>query len=698
MAHPPTLSALRSLVAARFPTAARRHGAGVPTGVPGLDEALGGGLPAGKLTELVSEGASSGGQLVLARLLQATRAARQRVALIDGADGFAPEAVATDALRHLVWVRAHNLDETLAAADVLVRDGNYAVVVLDLRGIAERVLRRTPSPSWHRLHRAAESRPAAMLVQTPFALVPAVPWRLILRAAPGLAERRRPQAEGAADLTVELVRSTGTAGGEGRMNYAVLRIADFALHALRRSEPALAGRPVALVAGEGRKAVLTEVSPEAAGIEPGFTVTLAMARCPGILLRTREPDAEVEAQRLLLAAAFTLSPRVEATAAGSCTVDLQGAQADRTEAAVRLRLAELAQAGLPARAGVGATPLLAGYAAQAAEPVLIVRDPGAFLRPLPLAVAEPTPAHAEILRGWGLKVLGDLTALTKADIGQRLGAEGVALWERAAGETTRVLRLVEPPKSFVAQWAYEPPVESMEPLLFKLRRVAERIAFELRAANFVAEALTLTLLLEDETDHRRNFRLPEPGADVESWLRVLQTHLDGLRTAARVTGVRLSAAPARPPLKQDGIFDTGLTDPQAFWENLARLGALVGDDRVGTPVLRDSHRPDAFVLEKPAETVPAPAPPLLHPPKGPVLRRFRPPRAVRVELAEARPIAVTGPVTGRLRAAAGPWRVSGEWWMPGSWAVETWQVELAAGGLYQLARTAEGWWLEGILD
>jgi protein ImuB len=482
------------------------------------------------------------------------------------------------------------------------------------------------------------------------------------------------------------------------MSYAVLRIPDFALHALRRSEPALAGRPVALIAGEGRKAALTEVSPEAAGLAPGFTVTLAMARCPGILLRTRAPDAEVEAQRLLLAAAFTLSPRVEATAAGCCTVDLQGAQADRTEAAVRQRLGELGQAGLPARAGLGPTPLLAGYAARRADPLLVVRDPAAFLRPLPLAVAEPTPAHAEILRSWGLQTLGDLTALTKADVGQRLGADGVALWERAAGETARVLRLVEPPRTFVAEWTYEPPVESLEPLLFKLRRFAERIAFELRAASFVAEALTLTLLLEDETDHRRQFQLPEPGADVESWLRVLQTHLDSLRTAARVTGVRLSAAPARPPLKQDGLFETGLTDPQAFWENLARLGAVVGDARVGTPVMCDSHRPDAFVLEKPSETVPPPAPPPIHPPRGPVLRRFRPVRSVQVRLEEERPVAVTGPLAGPVRAAAGPWRVSGEWWRPGSWAVETWQVELAAGGLYQLARTAEGWWLEGVLD
>ena len=120
------------------------------------------------------------------------------------------------------------------------------------------------------------------------------------------------------------------------MNYAVLTIPDFALHALRRSEPNLAGRAVALTAGEGRKAVLTEVSSEARHVAPGCAVTLAMARCPGIVLRVREPGAEVEAQRLLLAAAFTLSPRVEATAAGSCTVDLQGTDATKIEAEMRL--------------------------------------------------------------------------------------------------------------------------------------------------------------------------------------------------------------------------------------------------------------------------------------------------------------------------------------------------------------------------
>jgi len=126
--------------------------------VPAIDEALGDGLPASQLTELVSAAPSSGGQLVLARFLETTRMARQRVALIDAADGFAPHAIPQDALRHLVWVRCRAFADALASGDVLVRDGNYAAVVIDLRGVAEKVLRKQPGTTWHRLHRVITDR------------------------------------------------------------------------------------------------------------------------------------------------------------------------------------------------------------------------------------------------------------------------------------------------------------------------------------------------------------------------------------------------------------------------------------------------------------------------------------------------------------------------------------------------------------
>ncbi len=204
MADPRTLAALRALVAAWSPSDIRT-GAAAPTGVPALDTALGGGLPGGLLTELVCP-PGAGGQLVLARLLETSRAARQRVALIDATDGFAPEAVPPDALHHLVWVRGRSLAEALGAADILVRDGNYAVVLLDLRDVPPAALQRTPATVWHRLHRAVEPQPAAGLVLSRHGLVPAVRRRLVLEATWTADTPCTPQAERAARLQVRAVR------------------------------------------------------------------------------------------------------------------------------------------------------------------------------------------------------------------------------------------------------------------------------------------------------------------------------------------------------------------------------------------------------------------------------------------------------------------------------------------------------------
>jgi hypothetical protein len=209
-----TLAELRTLMAARLPARSRKPGGSVPTGVRALDDALGGGLPAGQLTELVSAGPGSGGQTVFAQLLLATRGTQQRIALIDGADGFAPEAVPADTLRHLVWVRGGSPEEALAAADLLVRDGNYAVVVLDLRGLSERALLKQPASVWHRLHHAAGGAAPAVLVQTTTPLVAAVPWRLVLRATHPLLRQHLPREILAAGLTVEIARGHAPAAGE----------------------------------------------------------------------------------------------------------------------------------------------------------------------------------------------------------------------------------------------------------------------------------------------------------------------------------------------------------------------------------------------------------------------------------------------------------------------------------------------------
>lgn len=163
---PESLAALRLLLAERFPQAAPRPAAVLPTGVAAIDEAGDGGLPVGGITEVVALAPSAGGQLLISSLLAATRARRMRAALVDAIDAFDPQSHEPPLLQHLVWVRCHTLDEAMHAADILVRDANLSLVIVDLRGVAGRALRRVPATTWYRLQRALERTDMAMVVLT----------------------------------------------------------------------------------------------------------------------------------------------------------------------------------------------------------------------------------------------------------------------------------------------------------------------------------------------------------------------------------------------------------------------------------------------------------------------------------------------------------------------------------------------------
>jgi len=173
------LAALRHLLAERFPSAPRTAGRVLATGLPALDAATGG-LPLSAVTEVVCAAPSCGGHLLLAQLLAVTRAARTLVALIDGHDEFDPASLPPDLLAHLVWVRCAGAAEALAAADLLARDANFALVVLDLRRASAGELRRIPAPTWYRLQRAVEGADLALLVATPRPVVPSAQLRLLL--------------------------------------------------------------------------------------------------------------------------------------------------------------------------------------------------------------------------------------------------------------------------------------------------------------------------------------------------------------------------------------------------------------------------------------------------------------------------------------------------------------------------------------
>jgi hypothetical protein len=161
----------------------QRAGRSVPvlsTRLPAVDEPLGGGLPLGAVTELICVAPSCGGQLLLAQLLAAARETRQRVALVDACDAFDPSSHVPGLYRHLVWVRCADVPAALQATDLMARDANFGLVVLDLKNADARELRRTPATTWYRLQRAVEPTALALLVITTRPTVPSAQLRLEL--------------------------------------------------------------------------------------------------------------------------------------------------------------------------------------------------------------------------------------------------------------------------------------------------------------------------------------------------------------------------------------------------------------------------------------------------------------------------------------------------------------------------------------
>ena len=205
-----TLSSLRALLAERFPQAARTDSRVLATGLPAIDESVGG-VPCGALTEIVCATPSCGGQLLLGELLRSTREACGRTALVDAHDSFDPQSWPEDWLMHLVWVRCNNTAVALQTADILARDANFQLLLLDVRLAPLAELRQTPASFWYRLQRAVEPADLAMVVLTPKASVPSAELRFQLDRSHGFSALEETRSSLAAELSPGLQRQRLTA-------------------------------------------------------------------------------------------------------------------------------------------------------------------------------------------------------------------------------------------------------------------------------------------------------------------------------------------------------------------------------------------------------------------------------------------------------------------------------------------------------
>jgi protein ImuB len=435
----------------------------------------------------------------------------------------------------------------------------------------------------------------------------------------------------------------------------------------------------------------------------------------------------------LVQLARDFSPRVE-TRAGDRTVtlDISGLGSligDPGAIGAELRRAS-ADAGLRIHIAVASTSTAAILLARARAGLTVVPrgEEASVLAPLPLSVLgevlagfrqqAPGPkskvlsreAEVDQLKRWGLRTLGDLAALPSADLSARLGQDGLR-WQRwARGEDARPLVPAAATEAFEASLDLEWPIEELEPLSFVLARLFEPLCDRLEREDRGVVTLHTRLMLVTREMHERSVELPAPMRDARVLRTLALLDLESNPPPAAIDRVTVGMDVTEARVLQFGLFARALpTDKLATL--MARLGALMGSDRVGAPSLVDTYRPGAFTMAKfdpprtphPQSLIPNPQP---HPDSQPVsvLRRFRSPIAARVMVERGRPARVTtdrrGLSGGRVDRCEGPWRSSGDWWRQG-WNCDEWDVVLSDGTMYRISQALDdrrAWFVEGMLD
>lgn len=171
----PSITLLRAEIEKRLPTAfttyAREYRGSIPTGISAIDSLVQG-VPLHALTEICGSSKTSSGKTSVLMSLLAQTTQNHSCALVDGSDSFDPETGYAAGIHfpRMLWVRCGKvktkfrpLEQTFKVADILLQNGGFKLIAVDLSGMSEHVVRRIPLSMWFRFSRVVEKQSTALV-------------------------------------------------------------------------------------------------------------------------------------------------------------------------------------------------------------------------------------------------------------------------------------------------------------------------------------------------------------------------------------------------------------------------------------------------------------------------------------------------------------------------------------------------------
>src|ERR687892_52214 len=192
--------------------------------------------------------------------------------------------------------------------------------------------------------------------------------------------------------------------------------------------------PAAVV--HANRVIACSPAARAEGVLPGLRRREAQGRCPELELLAHDPARDARAFEPVLVAVEELTPWVEVLRPGACAFPARGAaRYHGGEPALAVTVTAAVHAALGGRGGCRVGIADGTFAAGLAARHHAIVPPGgsrAFLAPLPVTALD-RPDLADLLVRLGLRTLGDLAALPRADLAARFGPEGARASRLASG-------------------------------------------------------------------------------------------------------------------------------------------------------------------------------------------------------------------------------------------------------------------------
>ena len=468
--------------------------------------------------------------------------------------------------------------------------------------------------------------------------------------------------------------------------YACAHVEEFPAQALLRLRTDLATQPVAVLDGRPPLQTVCSLNRQARQIGAVVGMTrLEAESIPNLHLLARSQETEAAARAVLHECAAHFSPRIEPVnheTAHACVLDITGTErlfGPPHQLAEHLRDA-LAEAGLRASVAVSANFHTARLKAATSRGITVIPfgNEATALSRLSLDILQLEAEHAETFAIWGIRTLADLAALPEADLIARLGQQAVAWRDLARGMLPHTFQPIEADFTLREFCAFETPIEQIDSLLFIGARMIDCLATRAATHALSLASLHVEMQIDGGRAYQRTIRPALATVDRKFLLKLLQLEIAAHPPRAAVLSLTLSAQAGQSSKVQLGLFAPQTPEPSRLDVTIARLKAIAGEDRVGSPVLEDTHRPGSFRMESFAiasqynasnqSESGAPRPRM-------ALRRIRPPAHVRVQLHELKPVTFFDREQRfNVAAAYGPWRTSGCWWSTEPWNTEEWDV------------------------